>query len=106
TILFRITGTPTGVLRLFNKFAITAKQRILTASLNLSGVLLAWVMDGALQHYLLAFGMSNIVGNLFLVAMGWQELRSRGINQIWSSRLLDLPRKDPGVWRFVLYTNL
>jgi len=106
TIFFHLSGMPTGVLRLFNQFKTIAKQKILLAIFTLVGVLTAWIFNGDLSHFLLAYALSNIAGNLYLLAMGWRQLRLQKITGIWSTPLTDLQHSEPGMWRFVIYTNI
>ena len=106
TIFFHLSGMPTGVLRLFDQFKTLATQKILLAAFNLLGVFIAWKFGGELPHFLLAFALSNIAGNLYLLIMGWHQLNHQNITGIWSTPLTGLGRSEPGMWRFVIYTNI
>lgn len=97
---------PTGVLRLFDQFKTLAAQKILMAILNVLGVTVAWILNGDLSHFLLAFALSNIAGNIYLLAMGWRQLNRQGINGVWSIPLNGLRDSEPGIWHFVIYTNI
>ncbi len=106
TILFHLSGMPTGVLRLFNQFQTLAAQKVLMATFNLLGVITAWLLNGEPLHFLLAFALSNIAGNLYLLTMGWRQLNQQRITDVWSTSLTGLQRKEPRIWRFVIYTNV
>jgi O-antigen/teichoic acid export membrane protein len=106
TILFHLSGMPTAVLRLYDRFQILAKQKIIMASFNLVGVITVWLLNGNLQAFLLAFALSNIVGNAYLLLMGWLQLKYKSITNIWSSSLSGVRKSEPGIIQFVFYTNV
>ena len=76
------------------------------ATFNLLGVTAAWLLNGEPLHFLLAFALSNIAGNLYLLAMGWWQLNRQKITGVWSAPFADLQHSEPGIWRFVIYTNI
>lgn len=106
TILFHLSGMPTGVLRLFDQYRRLATQKVITAVLNLLGVLVAWGLDGGLPAFLLAFAISSIAGNVILFVMGWWQLRTQKISGVWSTSLQGIRGSESGIWHFVIYTNI
>lgn len=106
TIFFHLSGMPTGVLRLFNQFRAIAVQKIFMAAITLCSIIIAWLYNGNLQHFLLAFALSNIIGNLILLIMGWSQLKFQKILNIWSTPLSGLQSTEPGIWHFVFYSNI
>lgn len=98
--------TPTGVLRLFDRFDQLAWQGIVTPVVRLAGLCVAWMVDAPFWGYWVAWFVSDLVGDGYLWVAGWLELRKRAM---WSADL-DGPRATivahPGILRFITSTNL
>lgn len=105
-ILFTLTATPTGVLRLFDRFDLLAGQAAVTPGLRLVGAGIAYLGGAGLWGFLLVWLTSGIVGRLVLLGMGWWELHRRGLTSGMSLSLGGLTKPHPGIWRFVWATNL
>ena len=99
-ILFTIVATPTGLLRLYDRFDILAWQVTITPALRLVGVAIAVLMSAPLWAYLLAWFIAGIVGGLALVLLGWREgvKQKRLTNMRWSLR--DVAKTHGGIWGF------
>lgn len=105
SIAFMVSATPLGLLRLFDRFDVMAKQTALVSLVRLVGCGLAWAAGAPLEAYLLVWALGTGAGFAYLVAASLGELRLRG--------LLDgfklggpLGKGLPGVWRFAWSTNL
>ncbi|MFQ5468325.1 MAG: lipopolysaccharide biosynthesis protein, partial [Kiloniellaceae bacterium] len=105
-VLFTISATPTGILRLFDRFDLLAAQSTVTPTLRLLGSAMAYVLDAGLAGFVVAWIASGIAGRLALVVLGWRELARQGLiaGMTWSLRRLVKPH--PGLWRFVWSANL
>lgn len=105
TIAFMVSATPLGLLRLFNRFDVMARQAALIALLRLVGSGVAWAVDAPMEGFLLAWAAGTLGSWLYLAASAVAELRKRGLLKDFSWRG-SLSDGMPGVWRFAWNTNL
>ena len=82
-LLFDLSGTPTGILRLLDRFRMFTGQKVLTASLGLAGAVIVYVAGGGIWGFLTVTLVSEGIGNLFLLGAGVVALRQRGLWQHW-----------------------
>ena len=104
-ILFTIIATPTGLLRLYDRFDILAWQVMVTPGMRLIGVIAAVVTDAPLWGYLLAWFVAGVVGGLTLLGLGWREGVKQGrLNGMrWSLR--GVTTTHDKIWSFCLASN-
>jgi len=105
-ILFNVSGTPTGLLRIFSRFRLFAVQNIVTATIKFVGILIIYFTGASLWLVLILWMMTTIIGHLLLVVLGWRELHKRGFEGTFMSPIRDISTQHPGIWGFVLTTNL
>lgn len=105
-ILFNISGTPTGILRLFNCFRLFAVQNIITAAIKFIGILILLFIGVDLWSVLILWMATTIIGQLLLFGLGWRELHKQGFKEIHKVPIKGISTKHPGIWGFVLTTNL
>ena len=104
-ILFTLNATPTGILRLFDRFDLLATQSVVTPALRLVGVCGAYLADAGLGAFLLVWLVSGVVGRLVLLGIAWREFSRQGLMAGMSLSLRRLVKPHPGLWRFVWSTN-
>jgi O-antigen/teichoic acid export membrane protein len=104
-ILFYIHGTPTAILRLFNKFKFFAIQNVLAAILKLGGVIVVYLMDGGLWEFLVVWLISDVVGYLWVLVVAWRELYKQGFGNVFGASLKNLSKRFNGIWKFMWVTN-
>lgn len=104
-ILFTIVATPTGLLRLYDRFDILAWQVTITPALRLVGVGIAVFLDAPLWAYLLAWFIAGVFGGLTLVVLGWREgvRQGRMTKMRWSLR--GVRGTHEGIWGFCFASN-
>lgn len=104
-ILFTIVATPTGLLRLYDRFDVLAWQVLITPALRLVGVAIAVALSAPLWAYLLAWFVAGVVGGLALILLGWREGVKQGrlTNMHWS--LSGVTKTHEGIWGFCLASN-
>jgi O-antigen/teichoic acid export membrane protein len=85
SLLFNWSGTPTGILRLLDRFEMFTFQKVLTAVLGLLGVAIVFIMDGGLWGFLLVTLIAGVVGNLFLLLAGYLALKERQLLPNWGA---------------------
>jgi O-antigen/teichoic acid export membrane protein len=105
SVVFLDIATTTGILRLFDRFDLTAAQSSLGALIKLLGTGVAFYHGAGLEAYLVTWMISEIVPCLVLIAMAWREARRQGV-----FAREDQPtgrwRPDRKVWGFVWSANL
>ncbi|KIH75412.1 Membrane protein involved in the export of O-antigen and teichoic acid [Geoalkalibacter ferrihydriticus] len=106
TILFHINGTPTAILRLFNKFKLVAYQNVIASVIKLVGVTIAFFSGAGLWAFLLVWAVVDVVGKLVLVFFAGQELTAKGYRGLWGSSTKAISQKFKGIWAFVWTTNI
>jgi O-antigen/teichoic acid export membrane protein len=105
-ILFNISGTPTGVLRLFNRFRLFAVQNIIAATIKFIGIVILLFIGVDLWSVLLLWMVTTIIGQLLLLGLGWRELYIQGFEGTHKVTIKDISTQHPGIWGFILTTNL
>lgn len=100
----QVAGTPTGVLRLTDRFDLIAWQSLVTPAIRLSGVALAWALGAPLWAVVVAWVLSDIIGDGFLWVCALSVARRIG--------LLAAPREGGpfpaarrALWPYLLGTN-
>lgn len=76
---FLISATPTGILRLFDRFSLLGWQSIAMPLVRFFGALVAWAMDGGLTVFLVTWILSGILDGVALWTLGFMEMRRRDI---------------------------
>jgi O-antigen/teichoic acid export membrane protein len=105
TAVFTVSATPLGLLRLFDRFDVLARQAALIALIRVVCSAVAWASDASLPGFLLAWGLSSLGSWLYLAGSAYGELKRRGLTKGFSWRG-PLAAGMPGVWRFAWNTNL
>lgn len=105
SVAFMVMATPTGVLRLLDRFDLLAAQGNVGALVRLAGAGLAFAFGGGLVAFLAIWYAANLVACCTLFGSAWWQLRRRGC-----LRAVDRPTGGmagfPGLWKFVWTTNL
>jgi O-antigen/teichoic acid export membrane protein len=100
-----VSATPLGLLRLFDRFDVLARQAALLSAIRVAVGVGAFLVSPTLQGFLVAWAAGTAGAWLFLAGSAFGELRRRGL-------LTDFPWRGPpadglpGVWRFAWNTNL
>ena len=103
--VFMVSATPLGLLRLFDRFDLLARQTALVSVVRLAGAMLAFFLEAPLWAYLLVWASGTAASFVYLLAGAWRELVRRDLiaGFAWRGPLAgDLP----GAWRFAWTTNL
>lgn len=106
TIPFITAATPTGMMRLFNRFEVLVQQHALNAIIRFIGVLIVFL--AALDHVTLivVYATGAILSGLYLWGVAFHEARTRGLLPRIKGRWSTLSAGFPKIWRFVVVTNL
>jgi O-antigen/teichoic acid export membrane protein len=105
-ITFRVVGTATGVLRLFDRFPLLSAHTILLNGLILAGTFVTWIVGAGLAELLLVLGISQLIAHVTLFGWAWRTLADNGLHSVASEPLRGIGDAAPGIFRFLLWTNL
>jgi O-antigen/teichoic acid export membrane protein len=105
SIVFMVSATPLGLLRLFDRFDVLARQPALNAAIRVTGGVAALLVAPTLEGFLAAWAAGTMAAWLYLAGSALLELRRRGLLTAFSWRG-PLAEGMPGVWRFAWNTNL
>lgn len=96
------TGSASGVLRLYDRFDLLARQHIVGPVVRLSGVALAWWLGvHDITPFLIAYGLGWLAQNLYLIQAGWREHRRNLSEEPLRGETWCQPGvRFPGIWRF------
>lgn len=106
TLFLNLSSAPTAVLRLFDKFALTAKISVATASIRLLLTLLAWALDGGLWAFVLILIAYQLSEQIALLVFSWRELKRQGHDGIWREPLRGIGKNNPGLLSFLWNVNI
>ena len=99
-------ATPTGVLRLLDRFDLLAGQQIVTPLLRATGAAIAFFAQIGFPGFVIAWYVADITGDLILWFLTVRELRRRAILDALKPGLLGTARRLPEAWSFVWTTNI
>ena len=107
SIFFMVSATPTGVLRLMDRFNLLALQSAIESWIKLMGAVWAWYTGAGLMAFLAIWFVAKIMAFVYLFAVAASELRKRGAMEGFDLRSKHaLVPQLPGLWAFVWSTNL
>lgn len=104
-IVVHIEGTPTGVLRLFDKFKYVAIHAVVIAALKLALVATAFCLFGPnVVAIACAYCVADIIKSVSLFVIALIVIKKRiGLKRVAVSARRDLP---PGFFSFTMWSNL
>ena len=105
-LLFTVLATPTGLLRLFDRFDLLAGQAVVTPLCRLIGVVIAVTMDAPLWAYLASWFVASVAGGAVLVVIGWREAYRKGWLKGMTLSLEGITAPHGGIWKFSIFSNL
>jgi len=100
--LLALRSTPTGILRLHDRYAKAAAADSVTSIVRIAGSAVAFIFSPTIPTFLLAWAAGELVtaAAYWLYALQNERLSVRAIS------LTTLPRLEPKVWSFVWGTGL
>ncbi|WP_182950902.1 lipopolysaccharide biosynthesis protein [Gluconacetobacter takamatsuzukensis] len=114
TPLFMAAATPTGVLRILNRFDLLAAQGSTATIVRLLGTLALPAIGASFAHLALIWMLAEILSFTVLFGLAWRELHKRelmtgfwiGMTDIVPDLVKGRIAVDfPGIWRFAFITN-
>jgi len=104
-IFFTLIATPTGLLRLFDRFDLLTIQASITPLFRLIGVAIAFALDTPLWGYLLAWFAAGVIGGVTLMWLGWREAARKGRLKGMTWSLSGLSQGHDSIWKFSIVSN-
>lgn len=105
-IFFRIIGTPTAVIRLYDRFKLFSIQKSVAGAVKFCAVCIAYALKADLWAFVLIWGVTDIIGNVLLILMSLKELHRNNIRGFWRSKLVAIGTRFPGLLKFAWTTNI
>ena len=105
SILFMVTATPSGLLRLFNRFDLLSVSNAVGSFVRLLGGLWVFAYGGSLEFLLLVWFVSTAVGGLWLMGHAYRAMSAQGMLSGPRLGLRDLTVGHEGIARFILTTQ-
>lgn len=99
-------ATPTGVMRLLDRFDLIAKQGLATPVLRAVGAAISYVFHLGFPGFVVAWYIADIVGDLILWGLAVRELRRHDMLDALRPGLRGAARRLPDAWSFVWSTNI
>jgi O-antigen/teichoic acid export membrane protein len=105
-ILFNLSGTPIGILRLFDRFDLLSYTAMLSALVKLCGVLWGVVTQKGVLGFVVVYLITGIAGQLCQVFASLWVLHKQAVRGFVHQSLDDLSRRFPGIFDYVWTTYL
>lgn len=105
-IAFNLIGTPTAVLRLYDRFKWLAAQQVSVSILKMILVIILFALGADFLAFLVVWIVMAIIDYMSLIVLGWRELKTQGYEKILLSRVRDIRSKHAGIVKFMVTTNL
>lgn len=106
SIIFMVSATATGVLRLVDRFDLLAIQSSIESWVKLLGAGIAWHVGGDLESFLLIWLIAKVVAFVFLLGSAVKVLKKAGALPLVKGYNQGPPLgSTPGLWPFVWSTN-
>ncbi|HEY0315621.1 MAG TPA: lipopolysaccharide biosynthesis protein [Sphingomonas sp.] len=99
-------ATPTGVMRLLDRFDLLAQQQVVTPLMRATGATVAWALDLGFPGFVMVWYVADIGGDLILWALTVRELRRREMLDALRPGLFGTARRLPDSWSFAWTTNI
>ncbi|QDH13517.1 hypothetical protein E3E12_04120 [Formicincola oecophyllae] len=96
-----------GILRLFDRVGIMARQNAICALLRLATAFIAWCLDGNIVTFVLAWYAGRLLGQLYCAWQGWRVLKSFNMQEAfsftWPWKYAHMPAN---IWSFAWMASL
>lgn len=106
SLVFGLRGTPTGVLRLFDRFDLAAYSETALPAMRLIGALAVFASGASVAGFLLAWAVAELVTTIVMWISAVRELHRQGIAATGGLALGGVVAENPQLWRFAWTTNL
>lgn len=104
TLFFRIAGSTTGILRLFDKFSVVAWVNVSNALLGLAAMIALYLFNASLFQYVIVLAILNVVASVALIVASLRVYRAHGLPPLLTTKFYTLRPLIPAFSRFSLAT--
>ncbi len=106
-IVFMVSATPTGALRLLDRFDLLAWQSSIDSWVRVIGAGAAWYCGAGLEVFLAVWFLGQVAAFIFLFVAAHDTLKARGALEGFRLHARgSMTDGFPGIWAFVWSTNL
>lgn len=105
SLLFGLRGTPTGILRLFDRFDLAAYAETVLPAMRLAGALIAWTTQSSIAGYLAAWVVAELITTAAIWWAAMREMNRQGLRVRGKGRLRGVVAENRGLWKFAWNTN-
>ncbi|SHI74476.1 lipopolysaccharide biosynthesis protein [Clostridium intestinale] len=102
TIIFNITGTAIGILRIFDKFTYTTYTGIITSIFKLGLYLIGFMMKMSFMYFIIVEVILESIRNISLLIFALKVLKQQKLNKFYRERL----KFDREFFVFNVYSNI
>ena len=104
-MLLSIKSTPTGILRVENRFDLAAYAEAIIPTIRLVGTLIVWLTDPQLVNFLIVWALSEVIHAVgYWLLAAWQSRDAMGLRNL--GRAKQTVRENVGIGEFLLISNL
>lgn len=104
--LMNAISTPKGMLRLFGRFDLLARQVTATPLVRLVGTIVLAFAGGSLFQFAAVWIIAGAFGGLIAFALAWREARRQDLLTGMDLSLRGAARSNKGIWSFSIFSNL
>lgn len=101
-LLTTCVNTSSGILRLYDRFDALGIQYTVQPMVRLLLVCLAWIFDGSMFVFMLAWGFAYCSGNIYMFVRGMVELKKQLATPLFQGhRWREILERDRDFWGFI-----
>lgn len=102
SILCKNNGTPTAILRLFNRFDLLTLQNFSASLFTLAGAMLAFCYDFKVAGFVIALLLSHLLAAVILWLLALRELKQAGMSHLFFGKVDDWGNFGTfSLWNFI-----
>lgn len=102
TLLTTATGTPNGVLRLYDRFDVLGFWYTISPAIRFSGVVIAWFLDAKMIVFVVVWAAAFVIENAWIYLRGHREVHRHMSESIWRGfRFQELKETTPEFRHFM-----
>jgi O-antigen/teichoic acid export membrane protein len=105
-LLFRLEGTPNGILRLFDRFDLLSLSQIISAIVRILGIAYCIMSQQAFHIFVWVYMISIIIGQLYLVSAALWTLYKQALLNFWKIPLDRQHSINASFWEYIWTSNI
>jgi len=104
-IIFSLSGTPIGVLRLFDRFDLLSYSAVISVLLRFIGVVWCFITRQGLGEFVLIYLLTGIIAQLYQVIASLWVIHQNNFGGFFTLSLQGIRKKFPNILDYVWTTN-